>query len=250
MSMARYREGILRGDLVQDVRRLLLSGAQDHGGWVRENLGHALLVRGDDAVAVSALTGLAPGTVRGFLKGRPSSIDNVLLIAEALGYTLAELDRPASVFREHVRSGRAGPGATIGTSLLEFDESPTAMAVFLFGGTIVKVNHALLDLLGYEEGELIGASVATLSLTDAAANVEWLDELASTDATHSRVTQLRRKDGSPVAAVTSALVFRNQDGESRYVIARASPVEGDTASVPGATGVGEAFPGTVTTSRA
>lgn len=227
MSLDRLREGILRGDLVRDVRRLLQTGAQDHGRWVRENVRLALLARGDDAVAVSAMTGLAPGTVRGFLNGRPSSIDNVLLIAEAVGYTLAELDRPPDVFREHVRRGGVGTEAVIGTSLIEFDDSATAMAIFLFDGTIVKVNHELVDLLGYEEGELIGASVAELLLADGGANGERMKELVSTEAAHSRITQLRRKDGSLVTAVTSALVVRNREGESRYVIARASRARDD-----------------------
>jgi hypothetical protein len=52
------------------------------GAWIRENVRDTLRARRQDPGTVAALTGLAPGTVRGFLKGRPSSIDNVLLIAE------------------------------------------------------------------------------------------------------------------------------------------------------------------------
>jgi PAS domain S-box-containing protein len=116
------------------------------------------------------------------------------------------------------------------------------MAIVLLDGTIVKVNQELLDLLGYEEGDLIGTSVATFSLTDDAASAERMEELTSTDATHSRVTQLRRKDGSLVNAVTSALVVRNQEGESRYVIARAALADGNSERLASGNGAGKPLP--------
>lgn len=222
------RERLLKGDLVHDVRGLLQRGAEDHGEWLRENVRHALLTRRQDAVAVSALTGLAPGTVRGFLNGRPSSIRNVLLMAEAVGYTLAQLDRPPEEFRRRVDArGEHGDGVGLGASLLAFDESPTPMAIVLLNGTIVKVNRALRELLGYEEGELIGASAATFSVRSDEDRADRREELAATDVIHARVTQLRRKDGSLVNAVTSALVVRDDEGEPRYVIARAGPTPSD-----------------------
>jgi PAS domain S-box-containing protein len=233
VAVDELRQSLLRGDLVQDVRRLLQAGAKDHGGWIRENLREVLSARREDPVAVSALTGLAPGTVRGFLNGRPSSIDNALLMAEAVGYTLAELDQPPDQFRQHVDTRADGTGEiAIGASLLAFDEAPTAMAIVLLDGRIVKVNRRLRVLLGYEEGELIGASASTLSLSSDAARAERTSELAASDAIHSRVSQLRCKDGSVVKAVTSAVVVRDQTGEARYVIARAAPLEGGAEGSP------------------
>jgi PAS domain S-box-containing protein len=221
------RQSLLRGDLVHDVRRLLLAGAKDHGQWIRANVRHALAARRDDPGAIAALTGLAPGTVRGFLNGRPSSLDNVLLMAGAVGYTLAELDQPPDQFRMHVDGRAEGAGdIAIGASLLAFDEAPTAMAIVFLDGRIVKVNRCLLELLGYEEGELIGESASMLSLSTDASRAERSSELAATDATHSRVSQLRRKDGSLLSALTSAVVVRDQAGDARYVIARAAPREG------------------------
>lgn len=41
---------------------------------------------------------------------------------------------------------------------------------------------------------------------------------------HGVMTQLRRKDGSLVDAVQSAVVVREDHGEPRYVIARGVPV--------------------------
>ena len=221
------RDRMARGDLVQDVRRLLRSGAQDHGRWIRENARHALSVRRVDPGAVSALTGLAPGTVRGFLGGRPSSIDNVLLMAEAVGYTLAKLDRPPEQFRQLVAAARdeGAEGGALGASLLAFDQAPIAMAVVLMDGTIVKVNRRLRELLGYDDGELIGAPAATFALTTDDDSAGVRDELFSSGVSHCRVSQLRRKDGSLVTAVTSAVVAHDDEGEPRYVIARAALVE-------------------------
>lgn len=224
-SLDDVRASLSRGDLVEHVRRLLGAGAADHGAWLRENVRHALATRRENAVAISALTGLAPGTVRGFLNGRPSSIDNVLLIAEAIGYTLAELDRPPDEFRQRVAtSPDATDGEAIGASLLAFEDSPTAMAIVRLDGTIVKVNGKLRELLGYDDGELVGAPAATFSISSEEDRAERRDELTATDATHARVSKLRRKDGTIVSAVTSALVVRDDEGQPRYVIARAGPV--------------------------
>ena len=216
------RDRLSRGDLVQDVRALLQRGAVDHGQWLRDNLRHALNVRKQDAIAISALTGVAPGTVRGFLNGRPSSIHNVLLMAEATGYALADLDRPPEEFRQRIARRDGADGGAIGASLLAFDESPTAMAILLLNGTIVKVNRQLRELLGYDDGELLGASGAKFSFESEEGRVDQSDELTATGAIHARITQLRHKDGSVVSAVISALVVRSDEGEPRYVIARAA----------------------------
>jgi len=221
------RDRLMRGDLVQDVRRLLQSGADDHGRWVRENLRHAFEVRREDASAVSALTGLAPGTVRGFLNGRPSSINNVLLIAEAVGYTLAELDRPPAAFRVYAEArGDGTESGAIGASLLAFEESPTAMVIMLMDGTIVKVNRALRELIGYAEGELVGAPASTFSASTAGNQADRRDELAATGVLQRRASQVRCKDGSVLDVMSSAVVVRDEAGEPRYVIARATLAEG------------------------
>jgi PAS domain S-box-containing protein len=226
------RRSLLRGDLVQDVRRLHHAGAEDHGHWLRENFRHALTVRRQDAVAVSALTGLAPGTVRGFLNGRPSSINNVLLMAEAVGFTVADLDRPPEEFRAYARAGQDGTeGGAIGASLLAFDEAPLAMAIILLDGTIVKANRRLRELLGFDEGELIGANEASFfAVTSEEVRAERNQELMTTGVTRGRVDTLRRKDGSSVNVVTSAILVNDQDGQPRYVIARAAPAEAGRAA--------------------
>jgi hypothetical protein len=116
------RDRVVRGVLVADVRRLLQSGAADHGMWIRENARHALRIRRQDPGAIAALTGLAPGTVRGFLNGRPSSIDNVLLIAEAVGYTLAKLDQPPEQFRQSIDDRRDGADGAITSAVVAREE--------------------------------------------------------------------------------------------------------------------------------
>lgn len=221
--MDELRDRLMRGDIVHDLRRLLRSGAEDHGQWIRTNLRQAIRDRRQDAVAISALTGLAPGTVRGFLNGRPSSLDNVLLIAQATGYTLGDLDREPDEFR--ARSGVPPIGqeaGALGASLLAFDESPSPMAITLMDGTILKVNRALRELLGYEEAELIGSSGVMLSASTEADRSTRSGELVTTGEVRGRVTKLRAKDGTQVPAITNAVVVRDEDGLPRYVIGRAS----------------------------
>jgi hypothetical protein len=80
------------------VRRLIDTAAAERLSWVRANTRAAMEATGQDAVTISALTGVAMGTVKGFLDRTDSSIKNVLLIAVALGFTLADLERPPAEF--------------------------------------------------------------------------------------------------------------------------------------------------------
>ncbi len=94
------REQLADGTLVPEVRRLIDTAANERLGWVRVNTRTAMEASGQDAVTISALTGVAMGTVKGFLDRTDSSIKNVLLIAVALGLTLADLERPPAEFAE------------------------------------------------------------------------------------------------------------------------------------------------------
>src|SRR3954468_10360150 len=92
------REELADGTLVSEVRRLIDTAAAERLTWVRGNTKAAMAASGQDAVTISALTGVATGTVKGFLDRTDSSIKNVLLIAVALGLTLADLERPPAEF--------------------------------------------------------------------------------------------------------------------------------------------------------
>jgi hypothetical protein len=94
------REELADGTLVSEVRRLIDTAALERLGWIRANTREAMRASGQDAVTISALTGVAVGTVKGFLDRTDSSIKNVLLIAVALGVTLADLERPPEEFAE------------------------------------------------------------------------------------------------------------------------------------------------------
>jgi hypothetical protein len=89
------RERLANGTLVLEVRRLIETVAIGRLGWIRANARTASVVGRQDAVTLSALTGVAVGTVKGFLEQRDTSITNVMLIAVALGLGLGDLERPA-----------------------------------------------------------------------------------------------------------------------------------------------------------
>src|SRR5579864_767704 len=94
------RDELAGGTLVSEVRRLIETGAGDRLRWVRANTRTAMAATGQDAVTISALTGVAVGTVRGFLGHTDTSIKNVLMIAVALGLTVADLERPPQEFAQ------------------------------------------------------------------------------------------------------------------------------------------------------
>jgi hypothetical protein len=107
------REQLADGTLVVEVRRLIETAAVERLGWIRANARTAMEASRQDAVTLSALTGIAVGTVKGFLDHRDTSISNVVLIAVALGLSVADLERShadfAAVLRRRgtVESGHA-----------------------------------------------------------------------------------------------------------------------------------------------
>jgi hypothetical protein len=104
------REQLADGTLVSEVRRLIDTSAVQRLGWVRSNARAAMAATGQDAVTISALTGVAVGTVKGFLDHTDTSIKNVLLIAMALGLDLADLERQPDEFVALLHERRGEPG--------------------------------------------------------------------------------------------------------------------------------------------
>ena len=92
-----------RVGLAPGLRRLIRAGAHERLGWIRDNLQYAMDATDHDAALIHALAGVSAGTVRNFLRGTDSSLGNVLLIAEALGISLGDLERPPYEFRELLR---------------------------------------------------------------------------------------------------------------------------------------------------
>lgn len=101
------KEQLADGTLVSEVRRLIDAAAGERLGWIRANARTAMAASQQDAVTISALTGIAVGTVRGFLEQRDTSITNVLLIAVALGVGAGDLERPPEEFAQDLRRRRS-----------------------------------------------------------------------------------------------------------------------------------------------
>lgn len=101
------REELAGGTLVTEVRRLIETGVADRLRWIRANTRTAMAATGQDAVTISALTGVAVGTVKGFVGNTDTSIKNVLMIAIALGLTVADLERPPDEFAKLLAGQRA-----------------------------------------------------------------------------------------------------------------------------------------------
>jgi hypothetical protein len=94
------------GTLVSEVRRLIETAANERLGWIRANARAAMIDTRQDPVTISALTGIAVGTVKGFLEHRDTSIKNVVLIAVALGLSAGDLERPPAEFDALLRRRR------------------------------------------------------------------------------------------------------------------------------------------------
>lgn len=100
-------KGLAEGSLIRNVRLLTAAAADERLEHLRANVQAAMADTGQDITTVCAVTGLAAGTVRGFLTGRGSSIRNAMLIAMALGVSLADLDCTPQEFRVRLERRRA-----------------------------------------------------------------------------------------------------------------------------------------------
>lgn len=97
-----------RVELLSGIRRLVRVAAEERAGWIRTNL-RELMVRTDhDAGALGAMSGVSIGTVRNFLRGTDSSVENVLRMSHALGVSLGDLERPPHEFIELMRTRDIG----------------------------------------------------------------------------------------------------------------------------------------------
>ncbi|MEY2568008.1 MAG: hypothetical protein QOE35_2537 [Actinomycetota bacterium] len=101
------REQLADGTLVIEVRRLIETAAVERLGWIRANARTVMSATRQDAVTLSALTGIAVGTVKGFLEQRDTSITNVVLIAIALGLALGDLERSPEEFASLLEQRRS-----------------------------------------------------------------------------------------------------------------------------------------------
>jgi PAS domain S-box-containing protein len=109
-------------------------------------------------------------------------------------------------------------------SLLAFENAALPLAVCDPGGHIVMCNRALRALLGYELDELLGTPVGDVVQPDPDALYKtWHDRLdaSALDITPERPFKLWCKDGSSVSVRASSSVVHDDDGEVRYVIAKA-----------------------------
>lgn len=108
------REQLADGTLISEVRQLIETAASERLTWVRANAKAAMAATGQDPVTLSALTGVAMGTVKGFLDRTDSSIKNVLLMAVALGHSLADLELPPAEFADLLERRRTQGPTTAG----------------------------------------------------------------------------------------------------------------------------------------
>jgi PAS domain S-box-containing protein len=109
-------------------------------------------------------------------------------------------------------------------SLLAFENAALPLAVCDPGGRIVMCNRALRALLGYGLDELLGKPVADVVGTDHDGKYKSWDERlgpAADVVTPQRRVTLIRKDGSIVPVWASSVLVHDDDGQVRYLIARA-----------------------------
>ena len=109
-------------------------------------------------------------------------------------------------------------------SLLTFENAALPLAVCDPGSRIVMCNRALRSLLGYELDELLGMPVGDVVQPDPDSLYKtWRDRLdaGALDVTPERPVKLWRKDGSSVKVRASSSLVHDDEGQVRYVIARA-----------------------------
>jgi PAS domain S-box-containing protein len=109
-------------------------------------------------------------------------------------------------------------------SLLAFENAALPLAVCDRAGRIAMCNRALRTLLGYELDELLGKPVGEIvQPPDDAMYTTWHARLdaSAVSTTPERRFRLWRRDGSSVAVRAASSVVHDDEGNVRFVIARA-----------------------------
>lgn len=102
-----------------------------------------------------------------------------------------------------------------------FDASPVGIIEGLPDGTILAVNRSFADLVGYRVDELLSMKAAALAHPDSAEAIAGaLDAVLDGRTSHYTQERLyRAKDGTPVPALVSVVVLRDEDGTLRRMVA-------------------------------
>ena len=101
-----------------------------------------------------------------------------------------------------------------------FDHAPIGMAIIAPDGTLIQVNQALAEFLGYEIAEITGRSWMSLTHPeDIESNRRQAQEIFSGRVAVQRVEKrYLHKDGTDVWALMNATTVRGADGTVEYLI--------------------------------
>ena len=88
-----------------------------------------------------------------------------------------------------------------------FENAGVGLQCLAADGTILKANHAQLELLGYTQEEYVGRNIAQFH-TDVSAMHEMLRQLAEGEVIVGREARMHAKDGSLRTVMISASVYR------------------------------------------
>ncbi|RLK60432.1 diguanylate cyclase/phosphodiesterase with PAS/PAC sensor(s) [Actinokineospora cianjurensis] len=101
-----------------------------------------------------------------------------------------------------------------------FNQAAVGIAIGDADGTLLEVNTALADMLGYQVDELRGMNVDDLRFPDEPAAMRRpFDEVSSGARDHYRMERLlRRADGKPLWTDVTVSLVRTETGEPQYLV--------------------------------
>ena len=99
-----------------------------------------------------------------------------------------------------------------------FEEAPIGMAVVSLDGTLLQVNKAFCEMLGYDEQELTTCRISALAHPDDEGNdAEFFSRvLADTHASKKVEQRYRKKNRETLWADLTTTILHNQDGQALY----------------------------------
>ncbi len=93
-----------------------------------------------------------------------------------------------------------------------FEESRDAIFIRSMAGKVVDINQATLDLFGFTREEAIGSEVSELVINDEE-QVRFNRELAEAGSVKNFEQRLRKRDGTEIDCLVTAILRRNQHGD-------------------------------------
>jgi diguanylate cyclase (GGDEF)-like protein/PAS domain S-box-containing protein len=175
---------------------------------------------------LAAATGLRNATTLALVGLAAATLAVLIVVAVRLEGVDVERQRLATTIEERIVRGTLAAGEAVDLMQVQFDHAPNGVALVSPTGRIIRVNPAMCELLGHDDGALVGARIGDFAHPeDASRALDQFDRaIAGEVETASPPVRFLRSDGATVWVNQSVGVVRDVEGAPTVAVCSAVDV--------------------------